>query len=205
MNRPKSHVELLAEQRDYKRRRQKYRAKNVHITKRTPVQVIFSIHHFIVHPFHRPPISSSTQFIIHTFHQPFHDSSISSSIHFIHSVYCADCPRFDQFKDGGYFGCCGGATCVCLPSSSSFHPHLFHACISITPASLSPCISITPHLYHPRIYLFHPHISFTLTSLSPSHLFHPRLFHPRISFTVAFTLLFFALTLTFLQRRSSRK
>lgn len=38
-NRPKSHLELLAEQRDYKRRRMKYRAKNVHITKRTPVQI----------------------------------------------------------------------------------------------------------------------------------------------------------------------
>ncbi|EDV20454.1 uncharacterized protein TRIADDRAFT_61126 [Trichoplax adhaerens] len=35
----KSHLEVLAEQRDYKRRRQTYRAKNVHITKRTPTQV----------------------------------------------------------------------------------------------------------------------------------------------------------------------
>ena len=31
--------EILAKQRDYKRRRQKYRAKNVHITKRTPKQI----------------------------------------------------------------------------------------------------------------------------------------------------------------------
>jgi len=38
-NREKSKWEILAEQRDYKRRRQSYRAKNVHITKRTPVQV----------------------------------------------------------------------------------------------------------------------------------------------------------------------
>ena len=36
---PKSELELLAEQRDYKRRRQSYRAKNVHITKRTPIEV----------------------------------------------------------------------------------------------------------------------------------------------------------------------
>eukprot|EP00731_Ephydatia_muelleri_P010902 Em0005g1488a len=34
----KSYLELLQEQRDYKRRRQSYRAKNVHITKRTPLQ-----------------------------------------------------------------------------------------------------------------------------------------------------------------------
>ena len=31
--------EILAKQRDYKRRRQTYRAKNVHITKRTPKQI----------------------------------------------------------------------------------------------------------------------------------------------------------------------
>ena len=36
---PKSRYELLAEQRDYKRRRQSYRAKNVHITKRSAVEV----------------------------------------------------------------------------------------------------------------------------------------------------------------------
>ncbi|XP_028410888.1 U11/U12 small nuclear ribonucleoprotein 48 kDa protein-like isoform X2 [Dendronephthya gigantea] len=35
----KSELELLAEQRDYKRRRQSYRAKNVHITKRTPIEI----------------------------------------------------------------------------------------------------------------------------------------------------------------------
>uniref|UniRef100_H3A477 Small nuclear ribonucleoprotein U11/U12 subunit 48 n=1 Tax=Latimeria chalumnae TaxID=7897 RepID=H3A477_LATCH len=32
---PKSHLEMLAEMRDYKRRRQSYRAKNVHITKKS--------------------------------------------------------------------------------------------------------------------------------------------------------------------------
>jgi len=36
---PKSRYEVLAEQRDYKRRRQSYRAKNVHITKRSAVEV----------------------------------------------------------------------------------------------------------------------------------------------------------------------
>ncbi|KAL6057749.1 U11 U12 small nuclear ribonucleoprotein 48 kDa [Balamuthia mandrillaris] len=35
----KTQLQLLAEQRDYKRRRRSYRAKNVHITKRTPIQV----------------------------------------------------------------------------------------------------------------------------------------------------------------------
>ena len=39
----KSKLELLAEQRDYRRRRTKYRAKNVHITKRTPLQVSLSL------------------------------------------------------------------------------------------------------------------------------------------------------------------
>lgn len=38
-DRPKSELEILAEQRDYRRRRQTYRAKNVHITKRTPTQI----------------------------------------------------------------------------------------------------------------------------------------------------------------------
>ncbi|KPP72572.1 U11/U12 small nuclear ribonucleoprotein 48 kDa protein-like [Scleropages formosus] len=37
---PKSHLEVLAEMRDYKRRRQSYRAKNVHITKKTYTEVI---------------------------------------------------------------------------------------------------------------------------------------------------------------------
>nr|XP_058940266.1 U11/U12 small nuclear ribonucleoprotein 48 kDa protein-like [Pocillopora verrucosa] len=37
---PKTHFEVLAEQRDYKRRRQSYRAKNVHITKRSAVEVM---------------------------------------------------------------------------------------------------------------------------------------------------------------------
>ncbi|XP_078670048.1 uncharacterized protein LOC144910618 [Branchiostoma floridae x Branchiostoma belcheri] len=37
---PKSHLEILAELRDYKRRRQSYRAKNVHITKRSTTEVM---------------------------------------------------------------------------------------------------------------------------------------------------------------------
>lgn len=35
----RNYLKQLKEQRDYKRRRQSYRAKNVHITRRTPVQV----------------------------------------------------------------------------------------------------------------------------------------------------------------------
>ena len=35
----RSYLEQLKDLRDYKRRRQSYRAKNVHITRRTPVQV----------------------------------------------------------------------------------------------------------------------------------------------------------------------
>ena len=38
-NEPKSHLELMAEMRDYKRRRQSYRAKNVHITKKSYTEV----------------------------------------------------------------------------------------------------------------------------------------------------------------------
>ncbi|MBN3296188.1 SNR48 protein, partial [Amia calva] len=38
-NGPKSHLEVLAEMRDYKRRRQSYRAKNVHITKKSYTEV----------------------------------------------------------------------------------------------------------------------------------------------------------------------
>ncbi|XP_053570697.1 U11/U12 small nuclear ribonucleoprotein 48 kDa protein isoform X2 [Bombina bombina] len=37
---PKSHLELMAEMRDYKRRRQSYRAKNVHITKKSYTEII---------------------------------------------------------------------------------------------------------------------------------------------------------------------
>lgn len=37
---PKSHLEIMAEMRDYKRRRQSYRAKNVHITKKSYTEVI---------------------------------------------------------------------------------------------------------------------------------------------------------------------
>ena len=37
--RGKTYLQLLKERRDYKRRRQKYRAKNVHITRRTPTEV----------------------------------------------------------------------------------------------------------------------------------------------------------------------
>ncbi|XP_041101646.1 U11/U12 small nuclear ribonucleoprotein 48 kDa protein [Polyodon spathula] len=40
LNCPKSHLEVLAEMRDYKRRRQSYRAKNVHITKKSYTEVI---------------------------------------------------------------------------------------------------------------------------------------------------------------------
>lgn len=36
---PKSHLEVLAEMRDYRRRRQSYRAKNVHITKKSYTEV----------------------------------------------------------------------------------------------------------------------------------------------------------------------
>lgn len=36
---PKTHLELMAEMRDYKRRRQSYRAKNVHITKKSYTEV----------------------------------------------------------------------------------------------------------------------------------------------------------------------
>ncbi|KAJ8354179.1 hypothetical protein SKAU_G00217460 [Synaphobranchus kaupii] len=39
-NGPKSQLEVMAEMRDYKRRRQSYRAKNVHITKKTYTEVI---------------------------------------------------------------------------------------------------------------------------------------------------------------------
>lgn len=45
---PKSRFEVLAEQRDYKRRRQSYRAKNVHITKRSAVEVRLT--HLPTHP-----------------------------------------------------------------------------------------------------------------------------------------------------------
>ncbi|XP_016364844.1 U11/U12 small nuclear ribonucleoprotein 48 kDa protein-like isoform X1 [Sinocyclocheilus rhinocerous] len=37
---PKSHLEVLAEMRDYRRRRQSYRVKNVHITKKSYTEVI---------------------------------------------------------------------------------------------------------------------------------------------------------------------
>ncbi|XP_078730082.1 U11/U12 small nuclear ribonucleoprotein 48 kDa protein [Lampetra fluviatilis] len=37
---PKSHLEVLAEMRDYKRRRQSYRAKNVHITRRSHTEIL---------------------------------------------------------------------------------------------------------------------------------------------------------------------
>lgn len=45
----KSRFEVLAEQRDYKRRRQSYRAKNVHITKRSAVEV------WVIHLLPLPP------------------------------------------------------------------------------------------------------------------------------------------------------
>lgn len=37
----KTYLQLLKEKRDYKRRRQNYRAKNVHITRRTPTEVSY--------------------------------------------------------------------------------------------------------------------------------------------------------------------
>ncbi|XP_068094433.1 U11/U12 small nuclear ribonucleoprotein 48 kDa protein [Hyperolius riggenbachi] len=40
LNCPKSHLEIMAEMRDYKRRRQSYRAKNVHITKKSYTEII---------------------------------------------------------------------------------------------------------------------------------------------------------------------
>lgn len=52
-NEPKSHLELIAEMRDYKRRRQSYRAKNVHITKKSYTEVNQprkSRFHFISNP-----------------------------------------------------------------------------------------------------------------------------------------------------------
>ncbi|GFT60848.1 hypothetical protein TNCV_3615812 [Trichonephila clavipes] len=39
-DKPKSQLEILAEQRDYKRRRQSYRAKNVHITKKSYTEIL---------------------------------------------------------------------------------------------------------------------------------------------------------------------
>ncbi len=39
----KTYLQLLKEKRDYKRRRQKYRAKNVHITRRTPTEVSIDV------------------------------------------------------------------------------------------------------------------------------------------------------------------
>ncbi|GIY51601.1 hypothetical protein CDAR_365221 [Caerostris darwini] len=39
-DRPKTQLEILAEQRDYKRRRQSYRAKNVHITKKSYTEIM---------------------------------------------------------------------------------------------------------------------------------------------------------------------
>lgn len=41
--RGKTYLQLLKEKRDYKRRRQKYRARNVHITRRTPTEVSGSV------------------------------------------------------------------------------------------------------------------------------------------------------------------
>ncbi|NP_001085930.1 small nuclear ribonucleoprotein, U11/U12 48KDa subunit L homeolog [Xenopus laevis] len=42
-NGPKSHLEIMAEMRDYKRRRQSYRAKNVHITKKSYTEIIHDV------------------------------------------------------------------------------------------------------------------------------------------------------------------
>lgn len=43
-DKPKSQLEILAEMRDYKRRRQSYRAKNVHITKKSYTEVYILFH-----------------------------------------------------------------------------------------------------------------------------------------------------------------
>lgn len=71
---PKSHLEILAEMRDYKRRRQSYRAKNVHITKKSYTEVSSS--------------RESCEFIVCLVH-----ISINNGVYLrqgkISSVYCA--------------------------------------------------------------------------------------------------------------------
>jgi len=62
-DRPKSELEILAEQRDYRRRRQTYRAKNVHITKRTPTQVQRDIIFYLFKEIYGEEIA------IHQYHQ----------------------------------------------------------------------------------------------------------------------------------------
>ncbi|XP_063306599.1 U11/U12 small nuclear ribonucleoprotein 48 kDa protein isoform X2 [Pelobates fuscus] len=67
---PKSHLEIMAEMRDYKRRRQSYRAKNVHITKKSYTEII------------RDVISVHMEELTSHWHGETHDeasSSISSS------------------------------------------------------------------------------------------------------------------------------
>lgn len=57
---PKSDLEILAEQRDYKRRRASYRAKRTHITKRTPTQVTRELIRIMMMDFSAHPAVSST-------------------------------------------------------------------------------------------------------------------------------------------------
>ncbi|XP_073534839.1 U11/U12 small nuclear ribonucleoprotein 48 kDa protein isoform X2 [Phyllobates terribilis] len=67
---PKSHLEIIAEMRDYKRRRQSYRAKNVHITKKSYTEIMRDVINV-----HMEDLSSK-------WHDELHDeasSSISSS------------------------------------------------------------------------------------------------------------------------------
>ncbi|XP_054722396.1 U11/U12 small nuclear ribonucleoprotein 48 kDa protein-like [Uloborus diversus] len=60
---PKTRLELMAEQRDYKRRRQSYRAKNVHITKKSYTEVMKEV------------IENQMSFLIETRKQSFHSSN----------------------------------------------------------------------------------------------------------------------------------
>ncbi|XP_069586790.1 U11/U12 small nuclear ribonucleoprotein 48 kDa protein [Ranitomeya imitator] len=67
---PKSHLEIIAEMRDYKRRRQSYRAKNVHITKKSYTEIM------------RDVINVHMEELSNKWHDEVHDeasSSISSS------------------------------------------------------------------------------------------------------------------------------
>ncbi|KAM4027512.1 U11/U12 small nuclear ribonucleoprotein 48 kDa protein [Anomaloglossus baeobatrachus] len=67
---PKSHLEIIAEMRDYKRRRQSYRAKNVHITKKSYTEIMRDVINV-----HMEELSSK-------WHDEIHDeasSSVSSS------------------------------------------------------------------------------------------------------------------------------
>lgn len=66
-NEPKTHLELMAEMRDYKRRRQSYRAKNVHITKKSYTEVLYQLCHVM---FSRTWKNTNTQNPIRRAHCP---------------------------------------------------------------------------------------------------------------------------------------